>query len=79
MRGRASPKQTLAVVADEPDNRTIECAVEAGSEYIITEDKALLRVKGIRRSEAGEGCGFSGARRGARAVRWIALALLPIT
>ena len=39
------PKGKLAVVADEPDNRILECAAEAGSEYIVTEDRALLRVK----------------------------------
>jgi uncharacterized protein len=38
------PKETLAVVADEPDNRILECAQEAGSEYIVTEDRALLRL-----------------------------------
>jgi putative PIN family toxin of toxin-antitoxin system len=39
------PKRTLAVVADEPDNRILECSEKAGSEFIITEDRALLRVK----------------------------------
>jgi predicted nucleic acid-binding protein len=39
------PKQMLAVVTDEPDNRILECSEEAGSEFIITEDRALLRVK----------------------------------
>ena len=39
------PKETLAVLADEPDNRIIECASEATSEYIITEDKPLLKIK----------------------------------
>jgi uncharacterized protein len=39
------PKHTLAVVADEPDNRILECSEEAGSEFIITEDRALLRLK----------------------------------
>ncbi len=39
------PKQTLAVLADEPDNRILECAQEAGSEFIITEDRAMLRRK----------------------------------
>jgi putative PIN family toxin of toxin-antitoxin system len=39
------PKQTLAVFADEPDNRILECSKEAGSEFIITEDRAMLRVK----------------------------------
>jgi putative PIN family toxin of toxin-antitoxin system len=38
------PKETLAVVSDEPDNRILECAQEARSEFIITEDKALLRL-----------------------------------
>jgi uncharacterized protein len=39
------PKETLALVVDEPDNRILECAQEAGSEFIITEDRALLKVK----------------------------------
>jgi predicted nucleic acid-binding protein len=39
------PKHALAVVADEPDNHILECLEEAGSEFIITEDRALLRVK----------------------------------
>ena len=29
---------------DEPDNRILECAVEAGSEFIITADNDLLRL-----------------------------------
>ena len=39
------PQHTLAVVADEPDNRILECSEQAGSEFIVTEDRALLRVK----------------------------------
>jgi putative PIN family toxin of toxin-antitoxin system len=39
------PKFTLAVAADEPDNRILECSQEAGSVFIITEDRALLRIK----------------------------------
>jgi uncharacterized protein len=39
------PQHIPAVVADEPDNRILECSEEAGSEFIITEDRALLRVK----------------------------------
>jgi putative PIN family toxin of toxin-antitoxin system len=38
------PKEVLAVVADEPDNRILECAAEAEPEYIITEDRALPRL-----------------------------------
>ena len=39
------PKERLAVLADDPDNRILECAVEAESEYIITEDRVMLRLK----------------------------------
>jgi putative PIN family toxin of toxin-antitoxin system len=38
------PTVMLAVLADKPDNRILECAAEAGSEFIITEDKAMLRL-----------------------------------
>jgi uncharacterized protein len=37
-----TPAHTLRVVADEPDNRVLECAVEGGGEYIVTGVKALL-------------------------------------
>jgi putative PIN family toxin of toxin-antitoxin system len=40
-----TPAQTLDVVKDdEPDNRILECAAEAGSEFIISADKDLLRL-----------------------------------
>ena len=40
-----TPAQTLDVVKeDEPDNRILECAVEAGSDFIISADKDLLRL-----------------------------------
>jgi putative PIN family toxin of toxin-antitoxin system len=40
-----TPVQTLNVVKeDEPDNRILECAVEAGSDFIISADKDLLRL-----------------------------------
>jgi putative PIN family toxin of toxin-antitoxin system len=39
------PVQPLNVVKDDPDhNRIVECAVEAGSEYIVTKDKDLMRL-----------------------------------
>lgn len=41
---RVQPKQTLKVVDDPDDDRILECAVEAGSEFIVTNDKAILRV-----------------------------------
>ncbi len=41
-----TPTQTLDVIKeDPPDNRILECAVEAGSDYIVTWDKDLLRLK----------------------------------
>jgi putative PIN family toxin of toxin-antitoxin system len=40
-----TPKQTLDVVKeDEPDNRILECAAEAGSNFIISADNDLLRL-----------------------------------
>jgi uncharacterized protein len=39
-----APTQTLNVITeDEPDNRILECAVAAGSEFIISADNDLLR------------------------------------
>lgn len=36
------PAQQLAVLADEPDNRILECALEARAELIVTGDRHLL-------------------------------------
>lgn len=36
------PAERLAVLADEPDNRILECAREAGAELIVTGDRHLL-------------------------------------
>lgn len=39
------PTQTLDVVPDDPDdNRVVECAVAAGSRFIVTGDSDLLRL-----------------------------------
>ena len=38
------PRQRLRVVADEPDNRILECAVAGHAEAIVTGDKALLEL-----------------------------------
>ena len=47
-----APKETLDVIKeDPPDNRILECAVEAGSDCIVTWDKDLLRLgryRGVR-------------------------------
>ena len=43
---RVVPSQTLNVIKeDDADNRVVECAVEAGSEYIVTGDKDLHRMR----------------------------------
>ena len=43
------PRRKLAVLADEPDNRILECAVTGGADIIVTGDKALLRLKAFRK------------------------------
>jgi len=35
----------LHLLADEPDNRILECAVEAKADYIVTGDKHLLSLQ----------------------------------
>jgi putative PIN family toxin of toxin-antitoxin system len=36
------PTMTIAAAEDPDDNRILECAVEAGSDFIVTDDKDLL-------------------------------------
>lgn len=43
------PRRRYAVLADEPDNRILECAVTGGAEAIVTGDKALLALKNFRK------------------------------
>ena len=38
------PTQTLDVTGDPDDNRILECALAAGSDYIVTYDQDLLRL-----------------------------------
>ena len=45
---RVSPKRTVTVVDDPDDNKILECALEAGSQYIVTDDRALLRIGDYR-------------------------------
>ena len=45
------PTESLAVLADEPDNRILECALTAGAQVIVTGDRAMLALgeyRGIR-------------------------------
>jgi uncharacterized protein len=39
-----SPKHHLAILKDEPDNRVLECAIEAGADCIVTGDRHLLEL-----------------------------------
>jgi putative PIN family toxin of toxin-antitoxin system len=38
------PTQVLDVTRDPDDNRILECAIAAGSDYIVTYDQDLLRL-----------------------------------
>ena len=45
------PRNRVDVIADDNDNRVLECAVEAGAEYIVSGDSHLLDLnsyKGIQ-------------------------------
>jgi putative PIN family toxin of toxin-antitoxin system len=42
------PRRRLAVLADEPDNRILECAVAGAAEHIVTGDKAMLLLESFR-------------------------------
>ena len=44
-----APRRKLAVLADDPDNRILECAVTGGADAIVTGDKALLDLKTFRK------------------------------
>ena len=44
------PKQKIDIVKDDPDdNKVIECAIESSSDYIITYDRHLVKLKEYRR------------------------------
>ena len=43
-----SPEETLSVLADEPDNRILECAVAANAEVIVTGDRQMLALQRFR-------------------------------
>jgi uncharacterized protein len=39
------PSRRVAAVEDEPDNRILECAVEARADLVVTGDRHLLKLK----------------------------------
>jgi uncharacterized protein len=45
----AKPRRKLAILADEPDNRILECALAGGADAIVTGDKALLALDVFRK------------------------------
>jgi uncharacterized protein len=58
MAHHVTPVRALDVVKEDPDdNRILECAIEAGSDFIVTADKHLLRLveyQGIEIVRAGD-------------------------
>ena len=42
------PKERLEVIADDPDNRILECAVEGQAEFIISGDRHLKDLKSFQ-------------------------------
>ena len=41
------PREELSVLADEPDNRILECALAANADVIVTGDRAMLALARI--------------------------------
>ena len=39
-----SPRTSVRVLTDEPDNRVLECAVAGNAQMIVTGDRAMLRL-----------------------------------
>lgn len=39
------PRPTLHLLADEPDNRILECAIAAQAEFVVSGDRHLLALK----------------------------------
>jgi len=43
------PRETIHLITeDEPDNRILECAIEAGADFVITGDRHLRQLKTFR-------------------------------
>lgn len=38
------PCVSISVIADDPDNRVLECAIEAGAAFIVSGDRHLLEL-----------------------------------
>ena len=44
---RVTPRSRLSLLADEPDNRILECAVAGRADLVVTGDHAMLRLGAI--------------------------------
>ena len=42
------PTETVAILTDDPDNRILECAAQSRSQFLDTEDTAILRLEQYR-------------------------------
>jgi len=42
--GLRKPAKRIAILDDAPDNRILECAVDAEADYIVTGDRHLLNL-----------------------------------
>ncbi len=42
-----APTESLHILADEPDNRILECAITANADVIVTGDRAMLTLERI--------------------------------
>ena len=40
-----APRKRVAVLADDPDNRVLECAVAGRADVIVTGDRAMLKLR----------------------------------
>ena len=47
--GLVTPSETLSILADEPDNRILECAVAADADLIVTGDRQMLALGNFQR------------------------------
>jgi uncharacterized protein len=43
-----TPREKIAVLGDEPDNRILECAVAGHADIIVTGDRTMLKLKKYR-------------------------------
>lgn len=47
----AAPTARVKVLADDPDNRVLECAVAGNAELIVTGDRVMLKLGSFERTE----------------------------